>query len=154
MCSRSSQSYLTTTTTTPRYVLRGNGKRTILLRPSYGGTPFETLHALLRPGCRQILVQFSAPVLVTGSPALKLETGVIDREAVWVNASGVNSSSYAASSGDGGAAAVVEEVAADATLLLFEYTVVTGDETDDLDYWSDEEVTCCCTCNCNPAEPS
>lgn len=95
-------------------------------------------------------MQFSAPVVVTGSPALKLETGVIDREAVWVNASVVsNSSSYAAASSEGDAAAVVEAVAADATLLLFEYTVVTGDETDDLDYWSDEEVSCCSGCNCS-----
>ena len=36
---------------------------------------------------------------------------------------------------------VMEEVAADPTLLLFEYTVVTGDDAGDLDYWSDEEVS-------------
>lgn len=78
-------------------------------------------------------MQFSAPVIVTGSPALKLETGIIDREAWWVNASDPNASAN-------GDTEIVEMVAADASLMLFEYTVVTGDATEDLDYWSDEEV--------------
>lgn len=80
-------------------------------------------------------MQFSAPVVVSGpgSPALKLETGLIDREAVWINASSTASIAYVDN-------ALVEEVRADASLLLFEYTVVTGDKAHDLDYWCDEEV--------------
>lgn len=88
----------------------------------------------LRLSHKQILLQFSAPVVVTGSPALKLETGVIDREAVWVNASNANITI------GGDAVSIVEAVAANPTLVLFEYTVVTGDKSDDLDYWSDEKV--------------
>ena len=80
-------------------------------------------------------MRFSAPVAVTGIPALKLETGTIDREAVWVNTSNANSSAA------GGGSSVVLAVKDDDSLLLFEYTVVTGDSANDLDYWSDEEVT-------------
>lgn len=78
-------------------------------------------------------MQFSASVIVTGTPALKLETGVADREASWVNTT--NSNSTAAEDG-----AVALEVDSDDSMLLFEYIVVTGDSADDLDYWSDEEV--------------
>ncbi|CAM9256032.1 unnamed protein product, partial [Choristocarpus tenellus] len=56
----------------------------------------------------QIFVLFTAPVVVTGSPSLLLETGTIDREAVWVNSN--------------------------RTVVIFEYTVVTGDSATDLDY--------------------
>lgn len=82
---------------------------------------------------KQIIVQFSASVIVTGTPALKLETGVADREASWVNTTKSNSSAAE----DGAVALVVDF---DDTMLLFEYIVVTGDSADDLDYWSDEEV--------------
>lgn len=78
-------------------------------------------------------MRFSAPVTVTGSPALKLETGVVDREAVWVNTTNANSSAADSDT-------VAVEVEGDDSVLLFEYTVVTGDSADDLDYWSDEEV--------------
>lgn len=78
-------------------------------------------------------MRFSTPVAVTGVPALKLETGTIDREALWINTTNTN-----ASTADDDAVAV--EVESDDCLLLFEYTVITGDSADDLDYWSDEEV--------------
>lgn len=78
-------------------------------------------------------MQFSAPVTVTGTPALKLETGVADREATWVNTTNYNSSSAEDE-------AVALEVDDDDSMLLFEYLVVTGDSADDLDYWSDDEV--------------
>lgn len=81
----------------------------------------------------QIVVRFSAPVAVTGAPALKLETGVFDREAVWVNTTDFNSS--AAQDG-----VVAAEVDNDDYLLLFEYVVVTGDSAGDLDYWADDEA--------------
>lgn len=80
---------------------------------------------------RQIILRFSAPVVVTGVPSLKLETGTIDREALWVNTT----------SSTAGNDAVAVEVDGDDYLMLFEYTVVTGDSTDDLDYWSDEEAS-------------
>lgn len=82
-------------------------------------------------------MRFSAPVTVTGAPALKLETGVIDREAVWVNTAlvtpGVDD--------DDDAVAVAVEVESDDFLLLFEYVVVTGDAAGDLDYWADDEAS-------------
>ncbi|CAM9102436.1 unnamed protein product [Scytosiphon promiscuus] len=81
----------------------------------------------------QIVVRFSAPVAVTGEPALKLETGVFDREAVWVNTTDFNSSTAQDS-------AVAAEVENDNFILLFEYVVVTGDSADDLDYWADDEA--------------
>lgn len=79
-------------------------------------------------------MQFSAPVVVAGNPSLKLETGTIDREALWVNTSRVNASV----ADDDSVASAVE---GNGSVLLFEYMVVTGDSTDDLDYWSDEEVS-------------
>lgn len=82
---------------------------------------------------KQIIVQFSASIIVTGTPALKLETGVADREASWVNTTNSNSTA-----GEDGAVAL--EVDSDDSMLLFEYIVVTGDSADDLDYWCDEEV--------------
>lgn len=88
---------------------------------------------LVNDSLSQIIVQFSASVIVTGTPALKLETGVADREASWVNTTHSNSS---AAEDD----AVALEVDIDDSMLLFEYIVVTGDSADDLDYWSDEEV--------------
>ncbi|CAM9774865.1 unnamed protein product, partial [Discosporangium mesarthrocarpum] len=68
----------------------------------------------------RIFVEFSAPVVVMGSPSLLLETGKIDRKAEWVNTSSLE--------------------LAENTTLLFEYTVVTGDETTDLDYWGNNEA--------------
>lgn len=62
-----------------------------------------------------ILVQFSRPVIVRGSPMLKLETGSIDRWAHYT--SKVNDST-----------------------LEFEYVVRLGDTTDDLDYWTNEDL--------------
>ncbi len=56
-----------------------------------------------------IRVNFSRNVLVTGVPSLKLETGVLDREALYLSGSGSPS-------------------------LLFRYTVMTGDSTSRLDY--------------------
>ncbi|CAM9436645.1 unnamed protein product, partial [Hapterophycus canaliculatus] len=81
----------------------------------------------------QIVVRFSAPVAVTGAPAIKLETGIFNREAVWVNTTEFNSS--AAQDG-----AVAAEVDNDDYLLLFEYIVITGDSAADLDYWADDEA--------------
>lgn len=78
-------------------------------------------------------MRFSAPVAVTGAPALKLETGVFDREAEWINTTDFNSSAAQ----DGTVAAEVND---DDYLLLFEYVVVTGDSADDLDYWADDEA--------------
>lgn len=95
---------------------------------------FVSVERLSVPILRQIVVHFSAPVIVTGTPALKLETGVADREASWINTTNTNSS--AAEDGS-----VAREVDDDDSMLLFEYVVVTGDSADDLDYWSDEEVT-------------
>ena len=60
-----------------------------------------------------ILVEFSVPVVVTGSPYILLETGTIDRRADYV---GIN----------------------DSTTLEFQYIVQLGDESLDLDYWTDE----------------
>jgi hypothetical protein len=62
-------------------------------------------------------VHFSNDVVVEASPSgqfpsILLETGVIDREAAYVNGSGTD-------------------------ILLFEYTVRIGDASDDLDYWCD-----------------
>ncbi|CAM9319679.1 unnamed protein product, partial [Phaeothamnion confervicola] len=88
-------------------------------------------------------VNFSAPVVVVtagnGSsegPSLLLETGVIDREAVWVGGDSGRSSSRRSSGssssvggGDGGNGT---------TSLFFTYTVTTGDASADLDYWCDE----------------
>ena len=79
-------------------------------------------------------MQFSDPVVVAGNPSIKLETGTVDREALWVNTSRVNASVVADNS-------VASAVEGNDSVLLFEYTVVTGDSTNDLDYWSDEEVS-------------
>lgn len=85
----------------------------------------------------KIILRFSAPVAVTGAPVLKLETGVIDREAVWVD-----TTQYASGVGDDDdAVTVAAEVESDDFLLLFEYVVVTGDSAGDLDYWADEEAS-------------
>jgi hypothetical protein len=62
-----------------------------------------------------ILVQFSRSVVVHGSPMLLLETGTIDRWAVYK--SKLNEST-----------------------LEFEYVVRLGDKTDDLEYWTDEDL--------------
>lgn len=79
-------------------------------------------------------MQFSVPVVVAGNPSIKLETGTIDREALWVNTSRVNASVADNNS-------VAPAVEGNDSVLLFEYTVVTGDSTNDLDYWFDEEVS-------------
>ena len=56
-------------------------------------------------------MQFDEAVFVTGSPRLQLETGATDRFASYVSGSGTNT-------------------------LTFDYTVVNGDATSDLDYLS------------------
>eukprot|EP00752_Nemacystus_decipiens_P003960 g3626.t1 len=83
----------------------------------------------------QIILRFSAPVTVTGAPGLKLETGMIDREAVWVDTALITPGA----DDDDEAVAIAVEVENDDYLLLFEYVVVTGDSAGDLDYWADEE---------------
>lgn len=88
------------------------------------------------PSC-QIIASFSSSVAVTGSPVIKLETGTFDRTATWVNMANVTSTSAVAALQLDPVAAEVHE---DHSLLLFQYTVVTGDSATDLDYWGDENV--------------
>jgi len=63
-----------------------------------------------------ILVKFSRPVQVTGIPRLKLETGIIDRYAIY-------------------------KTMVDSSTLLFEYSVRLGDVSESLDYWTQESVS-------------
>ena len=63
-----------------------------------------------------IAVKFSETVLVTGSPRLTLETGLIDTKATYASGSGSDT-------------------------LIFSYTVVSGDTSDDLDYASTAAIT-------------
>ncbi|KAL7554992.1 hypothetical protein ACHAWF_018570 [Thalassiosira exigua] len=62
-----------------------------------------------------IQVQFSRPVVVTGKPLLALNAGILDRVAEY-------------------------KLQADDRSLLFSYIVQLGDETESLDYWSDNEL--------------
>jgi hypothetical protein len=63
-----------------------------------------------------VTVTFSHPVTVTGSPQLLLETGSTDRQATYASGSGT-------------------------TTLTFNYTVVAGDSSPDLDYQSTGALT-------------
>lgn len=62
-------------------------------------------------GVIPITVQFSRTVNVTGTPVLKLETGTVDRNAVYASGSGTAN-------------------------LVFNYTIQAGDTSNDLDYFS------------------
>jgi hypothetical protein len=62
-------------------------------------------------GVIPITVQFSRSVNVTGTPVLKLETGTVDRNAVYTSGSGT-------------------------TTLVFNYTIQSGDTSNDLNYFS------------------
>lgn len=62
-----------------------------------------------------VTVTFSEVVTVSGSPTLKLETGITDRNATYTGVSG--------------------------NTLSFEYIVQPGDETNDLDYWDANSLT-------------
>jgi hypothetical protein len=68
-------------------------------------------NGIYNSGTIAITVQFSQTVAVTGTPVLKLETGAIDRNATYVSGSGT-------------------------TTLTFNYTIQSGDTSNDLDYWS------------------
>lgn len=103
---------------------------TIIFSPRSPGTSSLSLSP-------KIILRFSAPVTVSGAPVLKLETGVIDREAVWVDTTLITPGA----NDDDEAVAVAVQVENDDFLLLFEYVVVTGDSAGDLDYWADEEAS-------------
>jgi len=63
-----------------------------------------------------VTIQFSESVTVTGTPRLQLETGATDEFANYVSGSGTNT-------------------------LTFDYTVVSGDASSDLDYTSTGALT-------------
>uniref|UniRef100_A0A7S4JS32 Calx-beta domain-containing protein n=1 Tax=Odontella aurita TaxID=265563 RepID=A0A7S4JS32_9STRA len=63
-----------------------------------------------------IVITFSLPVVVEGNPILLLETGAVDRHAVFSSQN-------------------------NETALEFQYTVELGDEANALDYWTDEGLS-------------
>ncbi len=62
-----------------------------------------------------IFVKFSSPIVVIGMPSLLLETGLVDRQAIFFSLHNYST-------------------------IEFQYTVELGDDTNNLDYWTDEGV--------------